>query len=194
MYAYCANNPINRTDLTGRFWKEVGDFFKSIGNALASLFGASSQVVVEEEKTVSSTPVYSPISAKTGVKSTTIISSKGNSSKPISVYANGVSNNPVSFTAGVKINIAKCSFDFSLGLDNVGLKFSIANGDINTSSALKLDITELKLGFEAEMESRITENIYESAYGNTSINGGIVGAIYMFVNAGTWNSSSQYAY
>ena len=34
MFAYCGNNPINRADPTGTFWKEVGNFFKNVGTAI----------------------------------------------------------------------------------------------------------------------------------------------------------------
>ena len=29
LFAYCGNNPVNRADPTGQFWKEVGNWFKS---------------------------------------------------------------------------------------------------------------------------------------------------------------------
>lgn len=174
--------------------EKIGNFFKGVGNAIAGFFGASSQVSVQKEKDVSSTPIYSPISVKTGATVSTVTSSKGNSSKPVSVYANGVSNNLLSSTAGIKVNIAKCSLDLSLGLDNTGLKFSIEDKDITSSGAFKLDITKLQIGFEAETEKRVTANVYESAYVNTSINAGVVGAIYSFLRTGSWNSSLQPAY
>ncbi len=34
MFAYCGNNPVNRADPTGTFWKEVGNFFKNVGTAI----------------------------------------------------------------------------------------------------------------------------------------------------------------
>lgn len=194
MYAYCENNPINRVDPDGKFWQEIGNFFKGVVNSIAGFFGASSQVSVQKEIDFSSTPVYSPVSVETGVTANTVTSRKGNSSKPVSVYANGVSNNPLSSTAGLKVNIGKSSLELGVGLDNTALKFSIANGDVTTNTALKMDITKLQIGIEAEVETRITENIYESTYAYTSINGGIAGAIYMFVSTGNWNSSLQPAY
>ena len=163
-------------------------------SAIAGFFGVSSQVSVQKDMNVSSTPTYFPISVKTGTSVSTVTSSKGNSSKPISVYSNGVSNKPLSSSAGFKINIGKYSLDLGFGLDNTALKFSITNEDITTSTAFKMDITKLQIGFEVEVETKIVENVYESAYANSSINGGIAGAIYMFVKTGSWNGSLKPEY
>lgn len=194
MYAYCENDPINRIDSNGKFWKEIGDFFKGIANAITSFFGASSQVSIVTEKTEYLTSAISPVAVKTGTTISTVSSSKGNSSKPVSVYANGVSNNPLSSTAGIKINIAKCSFDVGLGLTDTSLKFLISNGDITTSSAFKMDITKLQIGFEMEVEEKIATDVYASGYANASINAGFFGAMYMLFAIGDANSALQYAY
>lgn len=55
-------------------------------------------------------------------------------------------------------------------------------------------VARLQIGFEAEVETRIAANVYESAYANTSISVVVVGVIYMFINTGSWNSSLQPAY
>lgn len=34
MFVYCGNNPINRSDLSGMFWKEVGQALKKFGTGL----------------------------------------------------------------------------------------------------------------------------------------------------------------
>ncbi len=31
MFAYCKNNPVNRVDPEGEFWKEIGHFFLMFG-------------------------------------------------------------------------------------------------------------------------------------------------------------------
>jgi hypothetical protein len=36
MFAYCGNNPINRIDLTGQFWNELGGFFKNTGTSIVN--------------------------------------------------------------------------------------------------------------------------------------------------------------
>ena len=36
MFLYCENNPINRADPSGLFWKEIGNFFISVGKAVAN--------------------------------------------------------------------------------------------------------------------------------------------------------------
>ena len=34
LFAYCANNPVNRFDSSGFFWKEVGNWFKKVGKKI----------------------------------------------------------------------------------------------------------------------------------------------------------------
>lgn len=194
MYTYCMNNPTNRIDTSGRFWKEIGDFFKGIANTITSFFSTASQVSVVTEQTDYVTSDISPISVKTGTTISTVTSSKGNASKPVSVYANGVSNEPVTSTAGIKINIKKCSLDFGVGLTDTSLKFLISNGNITTSSAFKVDITKMQIGFEMEVEEKIATDVYASGYANASISGGFLMATYALINSGNFNSSFQYAY
>ncbi len=194
VYAYCENNPINRLDSNGKFWKEIGNFFKNIGNIITRLFGASTQVSAVKEEVYSKTPIISPISVTTGSTISTVTSGKNNSSKPISVYANGVSNAPTSSNVGIKVNIAKATMDFSIGLNNTGLKFSLIHEDLTSSASVRLDITKLQIGFEVEIEKQINGDISESAYANASINGAFWGAAYMIFQTGTWNSSLQPAY
>lgn len=40
LFAYCSNNPVNRIDPSGHFWKEIGDFFKGVGNAIGDFVGS----------------------------------------------------------------------------------------------------------------------------------------------------------
>ena len=34
LFAYCGNNPVNRSDLSGLFWKEIGNWFKRISTKI----------------------------------------------------------------------------------------------------------------------------------------------------------------
>lgn len=194
MYAYCENNPINRADSSGMFWKKIGKFLKGVVNTVARLFGVSSQTSVVQEEIDSRTPSISPVSVTTGTTVSTAISSKGSSSKPITVYSNSIANSPSSSTVGVKVNIAKASMDFSIGLNYTGLKFSLLNDGLTSSAALRLDIAKLQIGFEVEIEKQISKNVSESVYANSSINGAFLGAAYVLVQTGTWNGSLQPAY
>ena len=137
MFAYCGNNPVNRADQSGTFWKEIGSFFNKVGTAIAGFakatFGAGSSLSATITKTeVEYLPDPLPITVKLGTKTTQTISKHGNSSKPISVYAKGNAEHPIkSSSAGIKINIAKFTLDISMGLDNIGISGSLSNG--NTS-------------------------------------------------------------
>ena len=41
MFAYCGNNPVNRADSSGMFWKEIGNFFKKVGTVIADFAKAT---------------------------------------------------------------------------------------------------------------------------------------------------------
>ena len=70
MFAYCENNPVNRTDPSGQFWKEIGAFFKRIGRSIANFakrtFGAGGSIVEKRSKEEEITPIGSPIRIRTG--------------------------------------------------------------------------------------------------------------------------------
>lgn len=207
MYAYCGNNPVNRVDPDGMFWKEIGSFFKGVGNAIvsgakavgnavASVFGVGSSTTGTITK--SETPIINdprPITVKTGTKTTTTVSQHGNSSKPISVYASRDAAHPIkSSSAGLKINIASFTLNISLGLDNIGVSGSIKNGNTSNSFGVRANISELKIGFDTATTSKIGDNLYETAYGNASVSGWFLAAAYILVTTGQPMPSPSPAY
>lgn len=100
------------------------------------------------------------------------MSQKGNSSKPISVYANGNIEHPVkSSSAGLKINVANFTLDIGLGLDNIGVSGSLKNGNSTNSLGLKLNLSEFELGFEGSTAIQWDDNNSEVSYNNISVNG-----------------------
>ena len=127
MFAYCGNNPVNRVDPTGRFWKEVGSFFckawSKVKTFVNSTFGAekiTTTTIFEAETPV--VPLFLPFSITDTVETTQIVSSKGDSTKPVSVYVDkSLPNSIFSSTVGVKINTSKSTLIISLGLDNTGI-------------------------------------------------------------------------
>ena len=199
MFAYCGNNPVNRADQSGTFWKEIGSFFNKVGTAIAGFakatFGAGSSLSATITKTeVEYLPDPLPITVKLGTKTTQTISKHGNSSKPISVYAKGNAEHPIkSSSAGIKINIAKFTFDISMGLDNIGISGSLSNGNTTNSFGLKANLSELKVGFEGSTAVKWDNNT-ETTYTNVSVSGWAIAAAYVFITTGQSMPSPLYAY
>lgn len=190
MFAYCANNPIMRADPSGCFWEEIGAFFGNLGNQISSwakdVFGAgrTKSVIVDTGGYV--VPPPSPITFKTGSRTTKTIEEDGDSSKPISVYHNN--NIPVkSSSVGLKINIQNVTINFSIGWDNTGITASYKDGDTTYAAGLKLNISEFTLGVEGSVthwdrEPPLTE------YTNISLNASIL--VYAYLSsAGQINSA-----
>ena len=189
MFSYCGNNPINRLDPTGTFWKEVGNFFKRAWNGVKkwvkNTFGAGSSTTMTTIKREDSMfPDISPITVKAGIKDTLKVSKHGNSSKPISVYANREALHPIkSSSAGLKLNISKFTLNINLALDNIGVSVSITNGNTTNSLGLKANVSELKLGVEISNATIQWDNTV-TAYTNFSVNGGALVAAYYLIKTG----------
>ena len=199
MFAYCGNNPVNRADPTGMFWKEIGDFFSKAWNGIKTwaknTFGAGSSTtatIAEIETPVIPDP--SPVTVKTGTKTTQTISKHGDSSKPISVYANKDAQHPIkSSSAGININIVNFTLDLSVGLDDIGISGSLTNGNTTNSFGVKLNLSELKIGFEGSTAIQ-WDNTTETAYTNASISGWAIAAAYILATTGQYVQSPSYAY
>ena len=199
MFAYCGNNPVNRVDPTGMFWKEIGNFFSKVWEGIKSwaknTFGAGDSTTTTIAKV--ETPVIpdpSPVTVKTGTKTTKTISKKGDSSKPISVYTKRNAQHPVkSSSAGIKINIADFTLDMSLGLDNIGISGSLSKGSATDSFGVKLNLSEFKVGFEGSTAIQ-WDNTIDTSYTNVSVSGWAIVAAYILVTTGQYSQSPSYAH
>ena len=188
MFAYCNNDPINRVDPNGMFWKEIGDFFSGIGRWFSNTFGAGSSTVSENRAETSITPILDdpfPITVKTGTKTSQIVSQHGDSTKPISVYAKKDAEHPIkSSSAGLKVNIANFSLKLNLSLDNIGLSGSITEDDTTGSFGLRVNLSELKVGFEGATSIQWDENTSQTNYTNGSISAWSIVAAYLMATTG----------
>jgi RHS repeat-associated protein len=176
MFTYCGNNPVSRIDSNGTFWKEIGNVFKKVGEIISkgvkAVFGASSSTTKTTEawKKVY-TPSISPITVTKGTNTIETISRHGDSTKPISVYANLESKHPVcSSSAGLKVNIVSATMDIGLSLDDIGVYVAHSNGNSSNNLGIKINISEIQIGLEssATIESN---GITTVSYTNVSLNG-----------------------
>ena len=190
MFTYCGNNPINYQDSDGMFWKEIGGFFKKAGRKIkkfvSSTFGAGSTTT----KTIASSkksylPDPSPITAECGTTTSKTISSRGDSSKPISVYANRSIDNPVkSSSVGLKINIFDFTLNISLGLDNTSISFSAKNGDSTSKCGVRANFSKLKVGIDSSTTVKWDNDVAETVYSNASVSGYAIAMGYIFAKTG----------
>lgn len=205
MFAYCLNNPISQVDQNGNFAIQnrlycdgLGYYSKgtqSVKNGSSNVFGAGSSTSVTITKTevqYLSDPL--PITAKTGTKTTKTISKHGDSSRPISVYAIHDAINPIkSSSCGLKFNISNFTLNISLGLDNIGISGSLMNNNTTNSFGLKINLSELKIGFESSSVVQ-WDSITETTYTNVSANGWLLVVAYMFATTGQLMPSPSYVY
>ena len=196
-YAYCGNNPVNKLDPSGMFWVEIGQFLSNAWNSVKTwaknTFGAGSSTtttIFESETPILPDPL--PITVKIGTQTTQIVTSHGDSSKPISVYANGDLDNYLESSAGVNINIDSFALNLSLGLADTGISFSLANGNTTNSFGLKVNLLEMKIGFENSTAVQ-WDDIIETTYVNSSISGWAIASLYMATPVGQSMPSHAYA-
>ena len=191
MFAYCGNNPVNRVDQSGTLWASVGSFFKKVGNFLKNTFGAGCSVEnhAKDEDEIMPFLINGIVTVKKGVNGITKISQNGDSSKPVSVYAKGRTDNPVLSSAGLKCNIKDFSLDISLGLDNLGITGSYTNDNLTNSFGLKVDVTQFKVGFEFSTIVSNGQNSSVSNYTNVSVSGVIIVAVLVGIVSGQYDPS-----
>ena len=123
MFAYCENNPVNRADFYGTFWKEIGDWLSNAWNSITTWVG-NTFGFVSETKTVTQ-EVRSPV----GYCSTGTItgsSSKGDENtylyiKSTSTVKNGSYNNDYGVGLNVSIDGVDASIEYGR---NSGLSYS----------------------------------------------------------------------
>lgn len=125
-----------------------------------------------------------PITAKTGAKTTHTISECGNSSKPISVYAEFDANHFIDSSAGIRFNISNFTLDIGFGLSDTGISSSFTNGNTTDSFGLRVNLSEFKVGFESSSAVKWDNNTTETTYTNVSISGWAVVAVYVFIASG----------
>ena len=195
MFTYCGNNPQSRADPRGCFWKEIGGFFKGVARkfvrSIKSFFGVrkSTTIVEKEETTVIPDPL--PITLKYGVKTSTAVSSFGDDSRPISAYQQTVANDFASSTVGIKANIGKTVYDYSVGINNSSVSYSICEGSTIQKIALRANAQELKIGLEFSTTVK-WDGYSTTTYTNVSANAWFIVAGYYLITSGQWVPTPSY--
>ena len=191
MFAYCGNNPVRRIDAGGNTWYE--DAWEWICDKVKKLFGAegtTTSTIHEEE--VEIIPDPSPITVTTSTSTTRTVSSTGDSSKFISVYADGNTTHPIkSSSAGMKINLFDFTLDFTCALDDFGIYGRYTDGNKTHSVGATLNLSELKIGLEGSTATSSGDYTHETST-NASVNGWGILAILAYIYTGSSPTSSPY--
>ena len=197
-YAYCLNNPVCRSDSGGAIsygavavndgWGLTNDDIIINDMRLqwiyGGIYGAEATMGYQAEtEPWQILPDPSPITLKKGFRNTTTVWTFGDSSKPVSFYGKVRSDNLVMSSVGIKINIAGFTLNISLGLDNIGIGGSIRNGNMTDSIAIKLDISQLKVGFEWSTTVR-HDDTDNTQYTNLSVGGWTLAALCILAASG----------
>ena len=201
MFAYCMNNPVMYSDPSGHSAIDAIKAGFALGNQVAvltagvsidSFFGAGTTVVHQVAPPPTQyIPDPSPITVKSGTRTATTISKSGDSTRPVSVYAQGRSDNWLLSSAGLKVNIESFTLNVILGLDNIGISGSVKDGDTTNSFSIKADLSQLKVGFEGSTTVKWDENTNITSYTNANVSGWAIAAVYILIQTGQWVPSPQ---
>ena len=202
MFAYCMNNPIMYSDPTGCVpWLIVAAVAIVTVAVIVdcctgnNVFGASasSTNTVNFETPIIPDPL--PISVETGDKTSTTNWSVGDSSKPISVYANAEKENLIfSSSAGIVFNISDFSMRFNLALDNISVSGSVKNNNHISGFSVKGNLTRFKVGFEKFDTTILDNRIENTIYTNASVSGYVIAYAYAYITYGVPLPSPGYQY
>ena len=176
MFAYCGNNPVNKIDALGCWGERISEIFrngwKKIKAWFKDTFGAgfsTTSTLYEDEVWIIPDP--SPITIKQGTTSTQELWSYGDSTKPISVYAEWDTTDPLTSSAmGLNLNLGNYQINANLALDDFGITGSYIDGNSTDSFSVIIDFTQVKAGLEIA-NSYSAGGITVTNYSNISASG-----------------------
>lgn len=167
------------------FFTKVGKNIKSFFN---NTFGAEYSVVGVTDFSQKYLPYNSPINVTHVSKDTEVITKKGDSSKPISVYCQTVSDcNFTDNSAGLKLNIWKVSANINFGLKNTGISFSYTNDNNTNYFGYSVSICDLGVSCNAGVTQSYSDTGSYTDGGEASINAMLAYALYSFANGVQYN-------
>ena len=190
MFAYCGNDPLNRADMTGASWAKIKSFFKrtwkNIRKTVGKAFGASASVVYQKTRKVNTKHILYLFTYEHVSSVTTVTSTKGNSGSVVSFYANGIAPDYYNSNAGMQVNIGDISINANLAIDDIRISVTTTSGDTSYQSSIRANATELKIGFESAIITKVDEHTFETEKFNYSMSGMLLYALYVAATTGDW--------
>ena len=190
MFAYCGNDPLNRADMTGASWAKIKSFFKrtwkNIRKTVGKAFGASASVVYQKTRKVNTKHILYLFTYEHVSSITTVTSTKGNSASVVSFYANGIAPDYYNSNAGMQVNIGDISINANLAIDDIRISVTTTSGDTSYQSSIRANATELKIGFESAIITKVDEHTFATEKFNYSMSGMLLYALYVAATTGDW--------
>ena len=162
-----------------RTWKNIR---KTVGKA----FGASASVVYQKTRKVNTKHILYLFTYEHVSSITTVTSAKGNSASVVSFYANGIAPDYYNPNAGMQVNIGDISINANLAIDDIRIFVTTTSGDTSYQSSIRANATELKIGFESAIITKVDEHTFETEKINYSMSGMLLYALYVAATTGDW--------
>ena len=178
LFAYCGNNPVNRSDPTGHSWwddlKEGwNDFWGDVGDWFGNTFGTQTKTTTTVVEASTTMPVIVG-SVSSGVKTTATVTE--GESKPVTFTSNTTYSKDGKKSSSVGVNIAIGDYKGNISIGTNGLS---GGGSIKVDGVTYSgQFTELGYNFNYKLSTSTTSgNVTEEAFLNVKVDKWVIAAM-----------------
>ena len=173
MFSYCDNNPVNREDPTGLFWKQLKAKVKNAWNGFKSwvnnTFGNGKKYYFQKKKPLSKVNC-GLFAYETGLTST-VSTYSGNTSKRVTNYLTASLSNTgeSNWELGISIKFSELSYlEFGAGLSNINISATSDIGQNSICVDFKTKTVEFTQSTTIEWDKGYSNSMYTSVSFNYS--------------------------
>ena len=176
LFSYCGNDPVNRCDTSGRFWKSI---VNNISNWFNKTVGFATNIVNDFGSRNQDRVIYREVD---GAELETDIN-KGDYNKPITFFLQFTKNlfNFTEYEIGISINGDKGGVEISLSLAG-GINVTVNNDNTSYGATMGVIETGLEIGTNADFKNKTAE-AYHAWYFRPIVAYAVVEAVACVVKA-----------
>ena len=191
MFSYCDNNPVNREDSTGHFWKQLKAKVKNAWNGFKSwvnnTFG-SGTTYYSQKKRANSSANYGLFKYENGT-ATTFSMSTGNMSKPVTKYimVSSSTMGDQNLEMGISINFSNSDhLEIGVGLSTISISATYGSNQ----STLTANTDSMSIEYTQTTTFEWDKGCSNSMYTTISVN--IIDALLVYYGISTASDIAPY--
>ena len=168
-------------------WKRIASALFGVESRTTHQTGSSKTFfdqIITDKTTAEWFNYLFPLNFEFGAGISYVLSSSGDSTKPISVFSEQRVDDFTQSSVGLALNTTWLSAEQSLGLSNTGLSIIGHFNDTDLSAGLNIDLTKVHVELEAVVSTDAGDGSQKYSYYNVSVNPIVALLIYEFVQTG----------